>query len=1049
MKYKAILIPLFLLAGGGDLIAQTPDWENEKIFGINKEPTHVTYIPYADAGEALRDVPAESPYYRSLDGDWKFNWVKQPSERPMDFYRVDFDDAAWKTIPVPCNVEMQGYGTPIYTNFIYPFKPDPPRVINPAPADWTVSKEPDPVSSYRRTFEVPAPWDGKEVFIHFNGVQSAFYIWVNGQKVGFSENSMSPAEFNITPYVRSGRNLVAVEVYKYSAGSYLEDQDMFRFSGIFRDVYVYAAPRVRVRDYFLESSLSPDFSSAVFSVRVSLKNEGSAPPASRTLEVRLRRPDGTWVNGAVFASKTVALGTETTIRLSGAVNHPLLWSAEEPSLYKAVLVLKDGTGHVEEVLGSEFGFRKVEIRDSRLLVNGRPVLLKGVNRHEVDPRYGKTVPLETMLRDIRLMKQYNINTVRTCHYPDDPEWLKLCDEYGLYVIDEANLETHGMEDQLTRDTNWQAAYIDREVRLVERDKNHPSVIIWSMGNESWGGVNFVAGRAAIRSLDLSRPIHYEGQNEVADIESVMYPSVSELAKEGQKASPKPYFMCEYAHAMGNAVGNLKEYWDVIQSHPRLIGGCIWEWVDQGVNKPVPGDTTGKTFFAYGGDFGDMPNDGTFSIKGLVTSDRQVKPELEEVKRVYQYVTFRPKDLLAGKVTVANRYAFTNLDKYDLSWSLAEDGKVIQSGMLPALHLPPGRSADITIPYRGPVTTPGAEYWLNIDLTLREDAPWAKKGHIVAGAQMKAPFPTPPRPSLSMEEVAPMRIEDSAAAVTVHGNAFTVSFDKGSGNISSLVYNNRIILRGAENGPAFNLYRATMDNDRTKERGPYLEWEKAGYDSLTYTLKSFTVEDKQEKSVSVNTVTDWAARSGFAGTTVVRYTVYGNGYIRVDASFKPGPTGLAIPRLGLRMMLDRGLENVEWYGRGPHENYSDRKESAAFGQYRRSVTQMEEPYERPQGMGNREDVRWVKVCDENGDGVFIRARSPLSFTALHFTDQDLRKAKHLYQLTPRPETVLSLDYAQQGLGNASCGPDQLPPYKIPFAPATLSFDIRPTFIREWK
>lgn len=1046
MNYRKILVPLCLIAGSYKAIAQTaPDWENERIFGINKEPTHVTYTPYANTGEALRDIPEGSPYYLSLDGDWKFNWVKQPSERPVDFYRADFNDAAWKTIRVPGNMEMEGYGTPIYTNFIYPFKPAPPMVINPAPADWTVSKEPDPVGSYRRAFDVPADWDGKEVFIHFNGVQSAFYIWVNGRKVGFSENSMSPAEFNLTPYIRPGSNLIAVEVYKYSAGSYLEDQDMFRFSGIFRDVYMYAAPRVRLRDYSLQSDLSPDFSSAVFSVRAFLKNEERRRSGAETLEVSLYMPDGALVSK--FASKTVTSvgpNKETVIQLEGTVTHPLLWSAEVPALYKVVLTLKDQKGAVEEVLASDFGFRKVEIRDSRLWVNGQPVLLKGVNRHEVHPAYGKTVPVATMIRDIELMKQSNINTVRTCHYPDDPQWYRLCDKYGLYVVDEANLETHGMGDKLTRDPRWKAAYVDREVRLVERDRNHPSVIIWSMGNESWGGENFVSGRAAILALDSSRPIHYEGENDVADIESSMYPSVKELTEAGEQTSPKPYFMCEYAHAMGNAIGNLREYWDVIKAHKRLIGGCIWEWVDQGVNKTIPGDTSGRTFAAYGGDFGDLPNDGTFSIKGLVTSGRQAKPELEEVKKVYQYVQFRtkdPEDLLNGKVTLVNEYNFINLDRYDLNWSLMEDGKVIQSGMLPALNLPPGGTATVTVPYRKPVIVPGAEYWLTLTLTLREDALWAGKGHAVAYAQFKLPFDPVPVPAFSLEEVQPVSVDDHADTLTVRGRTFSVSFDKKKGILSGLIYNNRVIIRGAENGPVFNLYRATIDNDRTGDRGPYLEWEKAGYDSLQYTLKSFAVDEVNKKWVRLHTVTDAVTRSGFTVTSTVRYTVYGNGYINVDASFEPGPQGLAIPRLGLRMLLDTGLENIQWYGRGPQENYPDRKESALFGWYRATVTQMEEPYERPQGMGNREDTRWVKIGDGDGEGIMITAGGPLSFTALHFTDQDLHRAKHLYQLKPRPQTVLSLDYAQQGLGNASCGPAQLPQYIIPFKPVLFSFSIQ--------
>jgi len=1042
---RAFLVSILAMTACLSMQAQQPDWENEQVIGIHKEPTHVTYIPYPGPEQALRDVAAESPWYSSLNGNWKFHWVRQPSERPLDFYKTDYDVSGWKEIPVPSNMEMQGYGTPIYTNITYPFKLDPPKVMGPVPADWTAHKEPNPVGSYRRYFDLPAGCDGKEIFVHFDGVISAFYIWVNGVKVGYSQNSMSPAEFNITRYLRPGKNLIAVEVYKWSDGSYLEDQDMFRFSGIHRSVYLYATPKLHLRDFFLQSDLSPDLGSALLKVKASIKNEEAGKPMPYSLDVSLYRPDGRLLDNKVFLSspiRSAAGKTETLLQLEGKVDRPLLWSAEEPDLYTVVMTLKDGKGNVLEVIPSKFGFRKVEIRDSRLFVNGRPVLLKGVNRHEVHPQYGKAVPLATMIRDIELMKQYNINTVRTCHYPNDPQWYKLCDQYGLYVIDEANLETHGAWDMLTKDPRWKAAYVDREVRLVERDKNHPSVIIWSLGNESWPGENFVAGKAAILAIDSSRPIHYEGYNEIADIESSMYPSVKTLVTEGEKITPKPYFMCEYAHAMGNAIGDLKEYWDAIESHKRLIGGCIWEWVDQGVNKEIPGSTGGRTFFAYGGDFGDTPNDGSFSIKGLVTSDRKVKPELEEVKKVYQYIKIRAVDVLNGNIALTNNYDFINLDRFDLSWSLAEDGRVLQSGVMPAPGIRPGESVVLSVPFVKPVVAGGAEYWLNVAFTLSKDERWAKRGHVVAREQVAIPFDAAARPRIGLAGIPALHWEEDSRQVAIHGRSFGLSFDKATGVISSLAYGTRTIIDGPANGPVFNLYRARLDNDRTKERGPGIEWEKAGYDSLAYALKEFTVRAVDDRTLELTTVTDAATRSGFHESTTIKYTVYGNGFIRVDALFSPGSSELDIPRLGLRMGLNAGLENVQWYGRGPHENYSDRKESAAFGEYGRTVTDMPEPYERPQGMANREDIRWVKITDADDVGVMIVAGGRLNFTALHYTDQDLWQARHLYQLVPRKETILSLDYGQLGIGNASCGPIPLPQYYIPARPAGLSFSIRP-------
>jgi beta-galactosidase len=1039
-------ITCLALAVAGICKGQVLDWENEKVFGINKEAVHTDFIPYANLEQALKDEAPESPWLLTLDGIWKFRWARQPSERASDFFKTDFDDSGWKTIPVPCNMEMQGYGTPIYTNITYPFTPDPPRVMDSVAVDWTLHKEPNPVGSYRRYFDLPADWKGKEIFIHFDGVQSAFYIWVNGQKVGYSENSMSPAEFDITKYLGPGRNLVAVEVYKFSDGSYLEDQDMFRFSGIFRSVYLCAAPKLRIRDYFLQSTLSADLSTAGLSVRTDLKNADRKPFAAAVVEVSVYKPDGELLNHRLFAAKEIGPiggGGERSCLLTAVVDHPVLWSAETPALYKVVMTLKDKKGMVLECVGSDFGFRKIAIRDSRLYINNKPVLLKGVNRHEVHPRYGKAIPLITMVRDIRLMKQYNINTVRTCHYPDDPRWYKLCDRYGLYVIDEANLETHGMGDRLTKDPAWKAAYVDRETSLVQRDKCHPSVVVWSMGNESWGGENFVAGRKAILGLDSTRPIHYEGYNDVADIESGMYPSVSALMAEGEKKSFKPFFMCEYAHAMGNAVGNLKEYWEVIESHPRLIGGCIWEWVDQGVDKGIPGDTAGRTFFAYGGDLGDQPNDGSFSIKGLVTSDRRVKPELEEVKKIYQYVRISPEDPVNGRLRITNNYCFTNLGKFGLFWTLERDGEVIQSGQMPAPGLAPGESAVIVVPLDRLIQGQcHSEYFLKVELQLREDALWARLGHVVAWQQIAVPYPGSAEAGIAENGPAGLGSPDmveSDTGLRIRGRSFDVEFDKRTGVISSLSYNGRRVI---VSGPVFNLYRARMDNDRTRERGPAIEWMKAGYDSLQYTLDSFWTEKTGNSEIVVRSVTDARTRSGFSVRNSMQYIINGNGALRITARMEPGKKDLDIPRLGLKMALDERLEDVEWYGRGPHENYADRKESAAIGRYSRTVTEMVEPYERPQGMANREDVRWVRLTDGEEEGILIVAGGRMSFTALHYTDQDLAKARHLYELKPRKEIILSLDYAQLGIGNASCGPTPLPAYYIPDAPAQLSFTIQP-------
>ncbi|WP_276481649.1 glycoside hydrolase family 2 TIM barrel-domain containing protein [Paraflavitalea pollutisoli] len=1020
------------------------DWENEAVFAINKEPAHATYIPYPTMQQAQAPDTNRfrSPWCQLLNGTWKFNWVKQPAERPIDFYRKDFNDSKWSTISVPSNMEMQGYGTPIYTNITYPFNNNPPKVMGRVPADWTAAKEPNPVGSYRRSFTIPADWGDKEVFVHFEGVISALYVWVNGKKVGYSENSFSPAEFNITRYVRPGNNTIAVQVYKYSDGSYLEDQDMTRFSGIHRNVFLFATPKLHIRDFFIKADFNKTLTSAQLSINTDIVNSQQKTNGVATVEALLLRPDGT-VAGKYGPISIAPLkpGAATSYAITGTVDHPVLWSAEQPVQYTVALTLKDAKGQTLETITTPFGFRKVEIVNSQLLVNGEPILLKGVNRHEIHPVLGKAVTIESMIQDILLMKQHNVNTVRTCHYPNDPVWLTLCDAYGLYVIDEANHETHGHQ-RIATYPSWQPAIIDRTVRLVQRDKNHPSVIIWSLGNEAGGGDNFVAARAAVRQLDLSRPIHYEGMNSVGDIESNMYPSVNFIIERGKAASEKPYFMCEYAHAMGNSVGNLKEYWDAIESHQRLIGGCIWEWVDQGITAPVPGDNSGKTYYAYGGQLGDKPNDGTFSIKGLVTSDRQVKPALLEVKKVYQYIKFADAGVLTGKVRISNRYDFTHLDQFEVTWKLLENGVAVQRGVLPALSIRPNFDSTITVPFRQPAGKPGAEYFLTLEARLRQTASWAPKGHVVAQEQLAVMIAVPALTAGNAGSFPTPTLENNTQEIVVKGQQFEARFHKGTGRLSQLKYGTYQYIDGLQNGLVFNLYRAMLDNDHTSDWGQPYDTRAYGFDNPGYEVQNLHATAYPDY-IGVYLTMRAHTGSGFGTDVQVNYSIYPNGHIKVQALLKPDETRLFIPRLGLRMSLSGGLENVTWYGRGPHENYIDRKESAFIGLYNRTVSEMAEQYEKPQSMGNREDVRWLQLTTPGGgNGIRITAQGPLQFSALHFTDQDLGNAVHRYALKPRPETVVCLDYRQMGLGNGSCGPMQLPQYLVPQQPVELVFTIAP-------
>ncbi len=1058
------LVCLFFLSAGW-VKAQQHDWENEQVIGINKEPGHSTYVPYATISQALDDNANESPYYECLNGTWKFNWVKSPDLRPVDFYKPDFDVSYWDNIDVPSNWQTKGYGVPIYTNVTYPYVKDPPYIMRkPVPDNWTKSKLPNPVGSYRRDFTIPEDWDGKEVYLHFAGVQSAMYVWVNGKKVGYSQGSMTPAEFNITPYVSRGKNILAVEVYRWSDGSYMEDQDFWRLSGIFRDVFLFAVPKIHIRDFFVQSELNDDFTSAVLKTDLSFQNRGAKGTVS--VEGYLLKDGQAYTGEKPLFVRQIPSGQAQKktfdISVEAAVDHPELWSAEVPNLYRAVFVLKDASGETTEVVATPFGFRKIEIRDSQLWVNGKSVLLKGVNRHELDPVNGRYISYDLMLKDIKLFKKFNINTVRTCHYPDHPDFYKLCDRYGIYMVDEANLETHGMgygKESLGHDVRWQKAHIDRVMSMVQRDKNHPAVIIWSLGNEAGPGVNFEACRNEIKKVDTVRPVHYERYNEIADIESCMYPSVEWLDRAGAKDSPKPFFMCEYAHAMGNAVGNLQEYWDVIEKHKRLIGGCIWDWVDQGLQKEVPGKA-GEYFFAYGGDFGDRPTDWNFCVNGLTTPDRSITPKMEEVKKVYQYIAISSANVLDGKISIKNKYQFINLKKFDMSWELSSDGTVIEAGMMPSLDLAPGESSDVTIPFSKPQLKPGSEYFLKVIFKLRTDELWAQRGHVVAWEQLAVPFDVP-----AVEPVHPHSLGTLTYAVQndwidVRGKYFSLRFNKKAGTITDLNYFGTDVLKTEKEaiygkhpetnniyqdtttnaqvaGPVLNIFRAPTDNDR----GPGIRWRKAGMYAMSPDVKNVTTE-MNDGALKIEADIESKSLKGYTVRQHTTYMIYGNGFVDVTTEFDPDPLDFPLAKLGFLMQMPKGFETVTYYGAGPYENYRDRLRSAAIGRYETTVDDMFVPYVRTQECGNRSNVRWVTVTNHEGTGMMIVGDPMMSFSALHYTPVDLDQANHPYELVRRTETILSVDMEHCGLGGASCGPGPLDRYLLKAEKATFRFSIRP-------
>ena len=992
------------------------DWENERIYAINKEEGRATFIPFANSEEMKADPAYTRPWERTrssryllLNGNWKFNWVKQPSERPVDFYKTSYDVSGWKEIPVPSNWEMHGYGTPIYTNITYPIRNNPPFIQGQR--GYTVEKEPNAVGSYRREFALPTDWKDKEVFIHFDGIYSAAYVWINGKKVGYSQGSSNDAEFRITPYVKAGNNTVAVEVYRWCDGSFLEDQDMFRLSGIHRDVYLVASPKVRLRDIHLTSQISDRLDKAELKVKTDVHNYGKKVQEA-TVRVSLLNTEGKPVSSFIIPTGKITGGQENVCEGTTTIRDPRLWSAETPSLYTVQLELLDAAGNVLEATSQQYGFRKIEIRNNKVYINNALILFKGANRHDIHPQFGKAVPVESMIEDILLFKRFNLNTIRTSHYPNDPKMYALYDYYGLYVMDEADIECHGNMSLSNRES-WEGAYVDRMVRMVERDKNHPSVIFWSMGNESGGGRNFEATYQAAKAID-DRYIHYEGMNDVADMDSRMYPSIESMIEQDEQPRNKPYFLCEYAHAMGNAIGNLEEYWDYIEHSKRMIGGCIWDWVDQGINMPgQPAD-----HYYFGGSFGDRPNDNDFCCNGIVTADRQVTPKLWEVKKVYQYITLEPN--AENSIGVRNRYAFLNLHDFNLRYVILKDGVPIAEEEFSLPDGKPGEHRAVQIPYSRYLTSEG-EYYLNLEIKLKKDCVWAKAGHIVATEQLllqKSPNTglQPVAVSASSKESLFKVVEEEKRYLFFRRPGVEITFDKKEGKLTGIRYNGDNMLHLRE-GWSLNTFRF-INNDVRK-------WQDTQTEVISFDWK--WSEDNQSAIVTIQlqeTVGDVKVPYKLI------YRLYGNGEIDVDASFTTNDD-FNLPRLSLQAFFNPSLEQLEWYGRGPIENYRDRKNAAYVGKYQSAVNDMKESYARSQTMGGRCDTRWLTLTNKAGKGIKITAADTFDFSALHYTDKDLFEIKYGHALPDiyRAEVVLNLDCIQRGLGNASCGPGPRPAYEI--------------------
>lgn len=1009
------------------------DWENPEMIGQNKEPGHANLMVYPDGGTALKGNPETSPHFQSLNGRWKFHWVPRPEKRPVDFYKPAYDVGHWKEIPVPSNWQMHGYDFPHYTNIIYPFRKNPPYIRH----------EHNPIGSYRRTFSIPASWKERHVFLHFDGVDSAFYVWVNGEKVGYGQDSRTPAEFNITRYLKPSTNVVAVEVYRFSDGAYLEDQDYWRLSGIYRDVYLFSVADLHVRDFRVVTQLDQDYRDAQLKLNVKVRNYGSATAAAQ-VEAALLDDSNKPVLDLPVRKTEVSGQSEISLDFEQKVANPRKWSAEQPNLYKLILTLKDGSGEVVEVIPCAVGFREVEIKGGQLLVNGKAILIKGVNRHEHDPDLGHVPTREMMIKDIRLMKQSNINAVRTSHYPNTPEWYELCDRYGLYLVDEANIESHGMgyepDQTLGNNPVWEKAHLDRIARMFERDKNHPSVIIWSLGNEAGDGVNFVKASQWLHEQDPTRPVQYERalQRPHTDIFVPMYATIEEIVRYAKTNPARPLILCEYAHAMGNSVGNLQDYWDVIESHNALQGGFIWDWVDQGLRK-LTGD--GKEFWAYGGDFGDKPTDGNFCINGLVQPDRKPNPHLHEVRKVYQYIKAFPVDLARGKVRILNKYDFLNLDFADIRWEVAADGVTIEEGRLPKLSLAPGMEQEVTVPFGKPELMPGTEYWLKLSFALAEDTSWAASGHVVAWDQFQLPFDAPPPPKADIAAMPPLKLQESNDAVTVEGKNFAVRVGKHSGSLESFVFAGRELI-AAPLAP--NFWRAPIDNDIGNQMPKRLSvWWVAGPNREVRGVNP-AQSSPQVVRVEVQTILP-AGGSDYRNT----YTIYGSGDVVVEAAFTARARLPELPRFGMQMAVPGEFDQMTWYGRGPHESYWDRKTGAAVGRYSGPVKDQVHVYVRPQETGNKTDVRWVALTDKEGAGLLAVGMPLLSASAWPFTMEELERAEHTHELPLSGRHItLNLDYRQMGVGgDNSWGARTHPQYMLPSQSYSYRYRLTPLSGRE--
>lgn len=1005
-----------------DCLSQTSQrepWQNHQVFAINKEQPHSTLFPFASEAAALINDKQQSARYLSLNGLWKFHWMAAPYQEPKAFYENRFNDSGWDRIKVPGNWEVEGYGRPIYLDERYPFDtrwPDAPQKSNP-------------VGLYRKEFNLPEQWQAHEVFLHVGAAKSSLEVWANGKFVGFSQGSKTPAEFNITQYLQSGSNLLSFRIRRWSDASYLESQDMLRISGIERDVFLVATPKQHIFDYYAKPTLNDDLSQGHLGLELTIKNYAEES-SSVIAEYQLLSANASSTPLLKGRQKVgIENNTEQKISFKGHFEKPALWSAETPNLYRLLISLKKSSGEVLEVISAHIGFRDIQIKNGQLLVNKKAITIRGVDRHETSPKTGHVVSKELMEQDIRLMKLHNINAVRTSHYPNDPYWYELTNKYGLYVVDEANIESHPLaidsKTQLGNEMSWLPAHIDRVKRMFERDKNHPSIIIWSLGNEAGEGKIFEKTYQWLKQRDTSRPVQYEpaGLESYTDIFAPMYPSIQKLEAYAKTKPNRPAIMIEYAHAMGNSVGNLKDYWQVIDRYPQLQGGFIWDWVDQSleyINK------NGAKYWAYGKDFHPtLPTDGNFLNNGLVDPNRVPHPHLYEVKKVYQPIYFSKFNLKQKSVTLHNRFDFTNAEKYLLRWKIEANGESYAQALQSIPSILPGKKKLIQLNLPKLPESSEKEFFITFEVIVDKPTPMLEAGHQIAFEQFQLPITVRDQSSNNKKKNTRITQTEDKSSLHLVSENIKVSFDKKTGWLNGYSIGGRQLIQSPLK---INFWRPPTDNDLGNQMQSWAKvWQSAGEN---FVLQDLAVDKKAQSTTVSNTYVN----QQIGATLTVSYQLKNTDELHLDVSLDlPANNDLPVlPKFGMQTILSGELQYMEWFGRGPHESYSDRKTGAAISLYRAPVIEQIHRYSRPQENANKTDVRWLVLKDSMGNGLKVVGDSPLSVSAWPYLQSDIDfiagqdgeesasglvpvTTKHGAEVPIRNLVTLNIDHKQMGVG----------------------------------